>query len=345
MSVELSNKIFNEFVKYYLKNIKSYIKDISHDDVVEYLMSAKIYNITDYHRNKIARISQEFERERVDGKLSYNYMFTSAFGGRPTKLTHSMLTPEVSWVIEDGGWLGIDHPVFVIVAVNNDTKSIKKGAGIAEFILVLPFSDRAVIIHGLVMKNFDMADVLAVQVEHDEFGRGMRLSPKLSPAMIPDLNSPAEDEIEHNKYTYLLRVANSIGSVLDVFNCLENQEKQMFNCYSEKPEGNKYIHMRNPKTKEVSKYPFKSLFIILRNDNELSKKVQRITNSGRKIEYSFSWIVRGHWRNLHNPESIGKGISGEDVVGKTYIHSYLKGDKDAPLLKKETVVLDRRTHA
>ena len=64
MSVELSNKIFNEFVKYYLKNIKSYIKDISHDDVVEYLMSAKIYNITDYHRNKIARISQEFERER-----------------------------------------------------------------------------------------------------------------------------------------------------------------------------------------------------------------------------------------------------------------------------------------
>ena len=119
----------------------------------------------------------------------------------------------------------------------------------------------------------------------------------------------------------------------------------MFNCYSEKPEGNKYIHMRNPKTKEVSKYPFKSLFIVLKNDNELPKKVQRITNSGRKIEYSFSWIVRGHWRNLHNPESIGKGISGEDVVGKTYIHSYLKGDKDAPLLKKETVVLDRRTHA
>ena len=38
MSVELSNKIFNEFVKYYLKNIKSYIKDISHDDVVRKIL-------------------------------------------------------------------------------------------------------------------------------------------------------------------------------------------------------------------------------------------------------------------------------------------------------------------
>ena len=341
MSVELSNKIFNEFVKYYLKNIKSYTKGISHDNIMEYLMSARIYNIADCHKDRVVSISQKLN----DNNIRLNNVFTTAFNNKPTKLVRSLNTQEISWVIEDSKVLSVDHPVFVIVTVNRDTKMLKRSGGLAEFVLVLPFSNRAIIIQGIVMTNFQMKDVLAIQVECDELEGITKLTPKLSPSVIPDFNSSAESIEESNKYAYLLHVATSVGSVLDVFNCLENQEKRMFNCYSEKPEGNKYIHMRNPKTEEVSKYPFKSLFIILRNDNELSKKVQRITNSGRKIEYSFSWIVRGHWRNLHNPESIGKGISGEDVVGKTYIHSYLKGDKDAPLLKKETVVLDRRTHA
>lgn len=336
MSVELSNKIFNEFVKHYLRTIKVYTEGISRDDLVEYLMSAKIYNVSDCCKDLSDRIIQAIYK---NNNPSLEELFAPAFKGRTThtRFDDTSGEPQTYWEVE--GTLGIDHPVFAYRMADKRVTDC-----MVDFIMTLPFSDRAIFILGSARKNFEIINNVSVRVVCEE--NLLKIYPLLPPDIaINPLTYTGDNQKDLGWLFTNMFIAYRVGTLLGIFKHLGNQEKQMFNCYSEKPEGNKYIHMRNPKTKEVSKYPFKSLFIILKNDNELSKKVQRITNSGRKIEYSFSWIVRGHWRNLHNPESIGKGISGEDVVGKTYIHSYLKGDKDAPLLKKETVVLDRRTHA
>jgi hypothetical protein len=75
--------------------------------------------------------------------------------------------------------------------------------------------------------------------------------------------------------------------------------------------------------------PNRPTYIILDKDIKDVRKYARKSDS--KIEYSFSWIVRGHYRRLHNPESFGKDMFNRKIQGKTWIESYTKGDQNLPL--------------
>ena len=72
-------------------------------------------------------------------------------------------------------------------------------------------------------------------------------------------------------------------------------------------------------------------------------KINKYKNPRGTIHYSFSWVVRGHYRRLHNPATMGYNRSGEKVMqGMTWVETYLKGDTNLPLLKRETIVIDKR---
>lgn len=131
----------------------------------------------------------------------------------------------------------------------------------------------------------------------------------------------------------------------ETFNTLFKQEDRSFKCYTDSlnsPRINLYLKKSD---KQVIKVADKPILIVLRDDEYLNNNIKRYRRKGGNIQFSFSWIVRGHWRKLHNPDSLGYGMMGERVEGMTYIKSYVKGDKNAPLIKREVCVLDRRTHA
>lgn len=61
-----------------------------------------------------------------------------------------------------------------------------------------------------------------------------------------------------------------------------------------------------------------------------------ISRNGRTLEYSHHFEVRGHWRKF---DGLGKNREGNRTVpGHTWVRSYEKGDKEAPLIKKIRIV-------
>jgi len=83
------------------------------------------------------------------------------------------------------------------------------------------------------------------------------------------------------------------------------------------------------KTIEGTKRTFRPRGVIY-----VGRKNQRsTTESGRAIDWSNSWNVRAHWRQLSSPSSIGMGRDGErNIQGYTWIGHYQKGS--GPLMNK-----------
>lgn len=129
-----------------------------------------------------------------------------------------------------------------------------------------------------------------------------------------------------------------------MFQDLTNQDKNRYKCYVDKEETDRTKFYRKLNTKKsVVKVSDKPIILVLRDDEQLKSNVQKYRNPRGHIEYSFSWVVRGHYRRLHNPDAVGMNRNGERVVqGMTWVDTYLKGDTNLPLLKRETTVIDKR---
>lgn len=61
--------------------------------------------------------------------------------------------------------------------------------------------------------------------------------------------------------------------------------------------------------------------------------------STSKVSWSHRWRVRGHWRTLKSPQSIGKGRDESEIVyGFTWVIPHVKGPEDALLIEKTRIV-------
>ena len=61
--------------------------------------------------------------------------------------------------------------------------------------------------------------------------------------------------------------------------------------------------------------------------SEIPRKSTKMPASSHTVNWKNAWEVSTHWRRLANPESLGKGRSGErNVKGFTYIGGYVKGE-------------------
>ena len=128
-----------------------------------------------------------------------------------------------------------------------------------------------------------------------------------------------------------------------MFKDLTNQDKSNYRCYVDEEENSRVkIFRKMLSKKEKVRIPVKPIILVLHDENA-DEKINKYKNPRGTIRYSFSWVVRGHYRRLHNPATMGYNRSGEKVMqGMTWVETYLKGDTNLPLLKRETIVIDKR---
>lgn len=129
-----------------------------------------------------------------------------------------------------------------------------------------------------------------------------------------------------DKATLMSLVVRPLTLIMEIFHRVNNTAKKHYNFYSEDTnERPRYVNYNGGKCV----LPNRPTYIILDKDIKDVRKYARKSDS--KLEYSFSWIVRGHYRRLQYHEHMGTDMFGKPVQGKTWIASYVKGDKNLPL--------------
>lgn len=133
-------------------------------------------------------------------------------------------------------------------------------------------------------------------------------------------------------------VMSRLFAILQTFRKMNNTEKNSTTCFIATDEEAKPQYVKT-KNKEVKKVEPKPTYIVLSQKD--TEKARRHSNVSRgTIKYSFSWLVRGHYRNLHNPKHYGRDRFGNyNMLGRTWIAPYTKGDKTLPLKNTEKIVL------
>lgn len=86
------------------------------------------------------------------------------------------------------------------------------------------------------------------------------------------------------------------------------------------------------KTNDGNKF-IKTPYTIITKEKLVKKTEERI---GKKLDWTHSWPVRGHWRNI---KTFGKSYKGEVVKGKTWVHEHARGNKDVETTIKPRVIL------
>ena len=109
-----------------------------------------------------------------------------------------------------------------------------------------------------------------------------------------------------------------------------------YNVMSDTPNRSEYYPKIKAQGVRVSNRPI--YYVISenkKNQTETIKRSKEIKSIGR-LEFTYSFKVRGHWRRL-NPHSIGKNRNGEyKVYGYTFVREYIKGEGE--LVKRVRVV-------
>ena len=118
-------------------------------------------------------------------------------------------------------------------------------------------------------------------------------------------------------------------------NCITLNELSKKSITVDKPTGNFYEYYRRKRASTI-KIPQRPIYYILGEKHEdVSQKYSKIKPTG-KLEYSYSFHVRGHWRCI-DENSIGKDRNGNyNVKGYTWVTEYIKGEGE--LVKRIRIV-------
>ena len=131
--------------------------------------------------------------------------------------------------------------------------------------------------------------------------------------------------------------------LMKMFKDLTDKDKKQYRCYVDENDTKLSYYYRSPLNKKVTKAETKPIILVLNDTKDVERKVQEHRRKNGKIHYAFSWVVRGHYRRLHNPKSMGLDRNGVRCMpGVTWIETYMKGDENLPLLKRERIVIDKR---
>lgn len=118
----------------------------------------------------------------------------------------------------------------------------------------------------------------------------------------------------------------------------ENEQKYL-RTYKEEPATVQSLYIRESNKVPAVKIPKqRPVYIVL--DKKKDEPVKHRTYTTSRIEHICSWIVRGHYRRLHNPNSFGMDRYGNRTLqGKTWIAPYRKGDESLPIKQVEKIVI------
>lgn len=125
---------------------------------------------------------------------------------------------------------------------------------------------------------------------------------------------------------------NAIEIILKALHIISNLPKQQVHSYTPKKAKPEYWRRKGASTIKIVNRP---IYYVINKEDEPSK-IRVDHNKGYlKCEYSFR--VRGHWRTLHNPKTIGLDRNGNRIIkGYTWIKEYMKGEGE--LIKRVRVV-------
>lgn len=119
-------------------------------------------------------------------------------------------------------------------------------------------------------------------------------------------------------------ILNYIHGYLSIF---QLQNYQGFEEIKEK------IKFRRPSTGEKIHHKIKKIIHITARTEKAKREIASVT--GRQIDWSHRWAVRGHWRKV---PGIGKNRAEEyEVQGFTWVKDCIKGDKKLPFVKKTRI--------
>lgn len=137
---------------------------------------------------------------------------------------------------------------------------------------------------------------------------------------------------KNNNNESSLEVYNVLSIIHRALNTINNLPKHQTYSYTPKDSKPEYHRRKGESTIKIVNRP---IYYIL-NKKDDSNKIRVDHNKGYlKCEYSF--LVRGHWRTLHNPKSFGVNRNNERIVqGYTWIKEYMKGEGE--LIKRVRLV-------
>ena len=130
--------------------------------------------------------------------------------------------------------------------------------------------------------------------------------------------------------------------IFGVFKKLSTINQQVYKSYIvHNNDKDKFKHLKSTKqNKYVRTNLNKDTHIILPTDFNITKFIHERDNSSIRKQYTYThaFIVRGHFRTLNNPDTLGMNMLGERVIkGKTWVNSFMKNSK-MQLVNKTKVV-------
>lgn len=134
-----------------------------------------------------------------------------------------------------------------------------------------------------------------------------------------------ENETQEQKKT----ARDIIFKTLYIMSNLPKQQVHSYTLKNSKPE---YWRRKGASTIKIANRP---IYYVINKEDKPSKI--RVDHSKGYLKCEYSFKVRGHWRTLHNPKTIGLDRNGQRTVkGFTWIKEYIKGEGD--LVKRVRVV-------
>lgn len=325
-SIDCSNDLGNLF---YRKTLQYVIKNATNKDqrqLVDYMLerssAVQIYNVTD--------VLNGFLKNAGEATPKSNGL--EAFIKATTDIDVSVNMEDCSCTF-NYSWTPYVDDLYIYAETNNE---------LYYSLLIHRISDeRIIMVFGtmteegkVTMMNTCVAEIKALGL-HVHYAN-MRYS-------VNDLVHELGIQNDHKKVQFMydaihVCLVSTLAFVLKMFHDLTDKS-QSCRCYVDTTEDTRTEYFRSPVDKKVTKVGNKPIILILNNDSEADKKAQRYKRRQGRIQYAFSWVVRGHYRKLHNPKSIGLDRNGKRCVqGATWIETYMKGDENLPLLRRERVV-------
>ena len=323
----MSNEVGNHLYKLTIKKIQAlctnYATKILADYVVDKSTSTQIYNVTDI----VLAASQRKSDLRVGEDLGKWVWEVSGF-------TMEQVEPAIIKLNTDYT-LFTDH-IFAYAKTLNNLHYV--------FLIHRLDDDRAVIFFGFVenLEKFTIFQTIPVEIHENHLILDIKHL----------LNATAEFDVTRKQFTRTLEIMKSVfigytSNIFALFRDIADQNRRTYRCYVDEEDNKKATYYRKKLGDRKSiKVLDKPIILVLRDNDEIEQKINEHKSKRGNIRYAFSWIVRGHYRRLHDPESFGKDRNGDRVIqGMTWVETYLKGDENLPLLKRETIVIDKRKRA
>ena len=325
-SIDCSNDLGNLF---YRKTLQYVIKKASNKDqrqLVDYMLerssAVQIYNVTDVLNGFIKKSE----------KVASESEGLSAFIKSTTDIDVSVNTEDCSCTF-NYFWTPYVDDLYIYSETNN---------GLYYSILIHRISDEhIVIVFGTITREGEVTMMNTSTVELKALGLYVQYGNIRD--SVHDLIYELGIQNDYRKVQYMYDAIHvcfvgTLSFILKMFHDLTDKS-QSCRCYVDTTEDTRTEYFRSPVNKKVTKLGNKPIILILSNDSEADKKAHRYKRRQGRIQYAFSWVVRGHYRKLHNPKSIGLDRNGKRCVqGATWIETYMKGDENLPLLRRERVV-------